>query len=63
MKSRQELLEEMRDAAMELASYASYAEIIGSIGHNRSAIRTYCDLVYSINTQLMELEHKHDTTF
>jgi len=35
------------DAGLELAEYASYAEIVGAITHNRSAIRTGCDAVFS----------------
>ena len=53
------LLDEMRDAAVELASYASYAEIVGAISHNRSAIRKWCDKVYEINRKIEDAEESN----
>ncbi|KQT08495.1 hypothetical protein ASG40_11480 [Methylobacterium sp. Leaf399] len=41
-------IEELAKAALELASYASYAEMVGAIGHNRDQIRKWCDEVYRI---------------
>lgn len=39
-------IEALAHAARELAEYASYAEIIGSIGHNRKPIREWCDKTF-----------------
>lgn len=39
---------EMEEAAKELAEYASYAEIVGGVSHNRSAIRKWCDKVFEL---------------
>lgn len=43
---------ELANAGLELASYASYAEIIGAIGHNRAAVRKWCDKVFRFNAAL-----------
>lgn len=43
--------ERMTSAAMELAAYASYAEMVGEIGHNRLQIRKWCDTVFEINRE------------
>lgn len=51
-----ELLKQMRDAANQLASYTSYAEIIGAVKHNQSSIRKWCDKVYEIERTLKQLE-------
>lgn len=40
---------EISSYATELAQYASYAEIIGAISHNRQSIREYCDKVFAFN--------------
>jgi hypothetical protein len=48
-------LSELSEAARELAQYASYAEIIGAIGHNRQPIRKWCDEVFRLSHQLDEL--------
>ncbi len=41
--------EEMAKAGLELAQYASYAEIVGAISHNRQAIRKWCDKVFEFH--------------
>jgi hypothetical protein len=38
----------LREAAMELAQYASYAEITGYISLNRDKIREWCDKVFTL---------------
>jgi len=40
-------LEAAAHAGRELASYASYSEIVGAVGHNRSQIREWCDKVFA----------------
>lgn len=42
----------MLDAALELAEYASYAEIVGGISVNRPQIREWCDKVFAANRAL-----------
>lgn len=48
------LLEDMKAMAIELAEYASYAEITGNVHCNRNAIRKYCDEIFGKNKQLQE---------
>lgn len=55
-QERIDLLEQLKQAASELASYASYAEIIGAIHHNRSQIRQYCDQVQEINAKIRHMD-------
>ena len=55
-KTELELLREMREAARELASFASYSEIVGGIGHNRQSIRKWCDKVFDAERALVEKE-------
>ena len=43
--------------ATELAEYASYAEIIGAVSHNRKAIREYCDKIFAHN-RVIDLEEE-----
>lgn len=43
--------------ATELAEYASYAEIIGAVLHNRKAIREYCDKIFAHN-RAIDLEEE-----
>ena len=50
------LLAEMRSAAVELAGYASYAEIVGAVSHNRSAVRKWCDEVFRLNRAIEDAE-------
>jgi hypothetical protein len=42
----------MGKAGMELAEYASYAEIVGGIAVNRAQIRKWCDEIYALHKQL-----------
>lgn len=44
-------LSEMASAGLELAEYASYSEIIGSLGNNRRAIRKWCDVVFKLKRE------------
>jgi hypothetical protein len=52
LNPRIEKLEEMHKAAMELAEYASYAEIIGAVSKNRNPIREWCDKIFEIHALL-----------
>lgn len=54
MSRELELLQKLSEAAGDLAGYASYSEIVGAIGHNRQAIRTSCDEVFTINHEVKE---------
>lgn len=60
------ILTELSEAARELAQYASYAEIIGAIGHNRQPIRKWCDEVFRLCGKLddirWEAEHPAEGT-
>lgn len=47
-----ELLQKMHAAAIELAQYASYAEIVGGISQNRKQIREWCDKVLAIHNEI-----------
>ena len=40
-------LQRQATAGMELAEYASYAEIVGGVSVNREHIRKYCDAVFA----------------
>lgn len=55
-EERIKLLEELYEAATQLVSYTSYAEIVGAISHNRSAIRKYCDEVQEINAKIKHMD-------
>jgi hypothetical protein len=55
-KTELELLREMRHAALELAQYTSYSEIVGGIHHNRPPIREWCDKVFEIGRELADME-------
>jgi len=46
-----EAADKLSNAALELAEYASYAETIGAISHNRSTIRTWCDAVFKASRE------------
>lgn len=48
--------DKLANAALELAEYASYAEIVGAIRHNRSAIRTWCDAVFQAHKEYCALD-------
>jgi hypothetical protein len=63
MTKETELLQKLCSAADELAQYASYAEIVGGIHHNRSAIRNNCDIVFSINQEIREYFEEKDECF
>lgn len=39
-------LTELEQAGIELAEYTSYAEIVGGVSVNRSALRKWCDVIY-----------------
>lgn len=48
---------EITHLATELAGYASYAEIVGAVTHNRAAVRKYCDEIFDFNKRVdAELE-------
>lgn len=49
------LFEELKEAALELAEYASYAEIVGGVRENREHIRKWCDEVFRINRAIDEV--------
>ena len=49
---------EISSYATELAEYTSYAEIIGSISHNRKVIREYCDKIFAYNRVIDAEEEK-----
>ena len=49
------IVEELAEAGVELAEYASYSEIVGGISHNRSAIRKWCDKVFALKRELDSL--------
>jgi hypothetical protein len=44
-----DLLDRMHHAATELAKFASYAEIVGAVSHNRKPIREWCDAVFEVH--------------
>lgn len=48
----EDIIREMAKAGLELAMYASYAEIVGQVGHNRTQIRDWCDKVFALNGHL-----------
>ncbi len=57
-KRKRALIEQLADAGMELASYASYSEIVGGIHQNRVVIREWCDTIFDLKKELEELEEK-----
>lgn len=59
MADKDEILQELADAGVDLAEYASYSEIVGGVSHNRSAIRKWCDKVFE---KKRELDNLRDTT-
>lgn len=50
-------LDELRKAALELAQYASYAEIVGGIRENRVEIRKWCDEVFRLHDTIQKREY------
>jgi hypothetical protein len=50
-----DLLVRMKDAAINLAEFASYAEIVGGVSVNRNAIRKWCDDVFDLKRQIDDL--------
>lgn len=50
------LLVAIRESSNHLSGYASYAEIIGAIGHNQQSIRKHCDEVMTLNKALEDIE-------
>ncbi len=55
-QERIKLLEDLREAATQLVSYTSYAEIIGAIHHNTNHIRQGCDKVQEINAKIRHMD-------
>lgn len=49
------VFDEMAEAGLELALYASYAEIVGAVSHNRKPIREWCDKVFALNNKTEEV--------
>lgn len=47
-------VQELSDAARDLAEYASYAEIVGGISVNKSQVRRECDRVFAALNALDE---------
>lgn len=52
LQRRVEELEVMRQAALELAQYASYAEIVGRVSLNKDQIREWSDKIFKLNLDL-----------
>lgn len=52
MEEKDKRFDELTHLATELAQYASYAEIIGAISHNRQPIRKFCDKIFAFNKKL-----------
>lgn len=48
IKKKLEHASAMSKAGMELAEYASYAEIVGMVHHNREQIRKWCDEIFRL---------------
>lgn len=61
-QTREELLASLAHAGVELAMYASYAEIVGALSHNRTQVRGWCDEVFRLNHALRELEEATEGT-
>lgn len=57
---KNELKNELYEAAMELARYASYAEIVGALSYNNKPIRKWCDKIFNLNRQIMAIEDQKD---
>lgn len=53
-------LEGLRHAALELAQYASYAEIVGRVSLNRDQIREWSDKIFKLNLAIGEAMPKKD---
>lgn len=47
-----DIVREMAKAAVELASFASYAEIVGAVTHNAKQVREWSDRVFELNRRL-----------
>jgi hypothetical protein len=45
---------EMASLSRELASFASYAEIVGAFHCNRTPVRNLCDQIFNLNHRLEE---------
>jgi predicted RNase H-like nuclease (RuvC/YqgF family) len=50
------------ESAFELAEYASYAEIVGGVTHNRTAIRAGCDALFDLRDKLRRIEQEENPT-
>jgi hypothetical protein len=57
-----ELLEKIANAGMELAQYASYAEIVGAIGYNREHIRKWCEEAFRLQRELDDVKNNKECT-
>jgi hypothetical protein len=53
-----DLLVRMKNAAVNLAELASYAEIVGGVSVNRNAIRKWCDVVFDLKRQIADCTNK-----
>lgn len=49
-------LDQLSKLATELAEYASYAEIIGAVLHNKAVIRKCCDDIFELNRSAEEAD-------
>ena len=61
-EARVKELEVMRHAALELAQYASYAEIVGRVSLNKDQIREWSDKIFKLNLDLGDAMPRKDTT-
>jgi hypothetical protein len=50
-----DLLVRMKDAAVNLAEYASNAEVVGGIPVHRDAIRKWCNAIFDLKRQIDDL--------
>jgi hypothetical protein len=53
---RYNVLLQIKESAHQLAGFASYAEIVGALSHNREPVRRYCDEVVSLCYIINELD-------
>lgn len=54
-RSKEEVLSAIAEAAVELAQYASYANIVGAVGHNQMPIRKWSDEIFRLNHAYQEM--------
>jgi hypothetical protein len=60
-EARVKELEVIRHAALELAQYASYAEIVGRVSLNREQIREWSDKIFKLNLDIGEAMPRKDS--